>query len=137
MVIGGGQAGLATGFYLRRPFIPAYPSQFAGRQLHTAQYRQAAVFTGPRVMIVGGGNSPAQILAEVSNVADTTWVTLRPPRFLPEPRHEHVSRPYPFNDHGVGSSSLRSSRTCWSISSRIRRTVASGRPSGSSMGQSR
>jgi cation diffusion facilitator CzcD-associated flavoprotein CzcO len=35
-------------------------------------------------MIVGGGNSAAQILAEVSEVADTTWVTPRPPRFLPD-----------------------------------------------------
>ena len=36
------------------------------------------------VIVVGGGNSAAQILAEVSTVADATWVTLRPPRFLPD-----------------------------------------------------
>jgi putative flavoprotein involved in K+ transport len=34
--------------------------------------------------VVGGGNSAAQILAEVSTVAETTWVTVRPPRFLPD-----------------------------------------------------
>ncbi|MDW5428767.1 pyridine nucleotide-disulfide oxidoreductase, partial [Acinetobacter baumannii] len=34
------------------------------------------------VIIVGGGNSGAQILAEVSKVADTTWVTVTPPQFL-------------------------------------------------------
>jgi putative flavoprotein involved in K+ transport len=73
----------ATGTW-SRPFIPTYPGRFAGRQLHTAQYRQAADFTGQKVMIVGGGNSAAQILAEVSTVADTTWVTPRPPRFLPD-----------------------------------------------------
>lgn len=73
----------ATGTW-SRPFIPKYPGHFAGRQLHTAQYRQASDFTGRRVMIVGGGNSAAQILAEVSKVADTTWVTPRPPRFLPD-----------------------------------------------------
>ncbi len=56
----------ATGTW-SRPFIPNYPGHFAGRQLHTAQYRQASDFTGQRVMIVGGGNSAAQILAEVSN----------------------------------------------------------------------
>ena len=33
---------------------------------------------------MGGGNSAAQILAEVSTVAETTWVTIRPPRFLPD-----------------------------------------------------
>ena len=34
------------------------------------------------MIIVGGGNSGAQILAEVSKVADTTWVTVTPPQFL-------------------------------------------------------
>jgi putative flavoprotein involved in K+ transport len=36
------------------------------------------------VVVVGGGNTAAQLLAEISLVADTTWVTLRPPRFLPD-----------------------------------------------------
>ena len=73
----------ATGTW-SRPFVPSYPGTFAGRQLHTVEYRQAADFTAQRVLIVGGGNSAAQILAEVSSVAETTWVTLRPPRFLPD-----------------------------------------------------
>ncbi|MFB6722907.1 ArsO family NAD(P)H-dependent flavin-containing monooxygenase [Kribbella sp. NPDC056345] len=73
----------ATGTW-SRPFIPTYPGRFSGRQLHTADYRQASDFAGDRVLIVGGGNSAAQILAEVSTVAETTWVTLRPPRFLPD-----------------------------------------------------
>ena len=34
------------------------------------------------MIVVGGGNSGAQILAEVSKVADTTWVTVTPPQFL-------------------------------------------------------
>ncbi|WP_344042630.1 ArsO family NAD(P)H-dependent flavin-containing monooxygenase [Nocardioides panacihumi] len=75
----------ATGIW-DRPFWPAYPGagDFTGRQLHAAQYRNAAEFAGRRVVIVGGGNSAAQILAEVSTVAQTTWVTQRPPRFLPD-----------------------------------------------------
>ncbi|WP_427893473.1 ArsO family NAD(P)H-dependent flavin-containing monooxygenase [Kribbella sp. GL6] len=73
----------ATGTW-SRPFVPTYPGTFAGRQLHTADYRRAADLAGQRVLIVGGGNSAAQILAEVSSVAETTWVTLRPPRFLPD-----------------------------------------------------
>ncbi|TDD19138.1 NAD(P)/FAD-dependent oxidoreductase [Kribbella turkmenica] len=73
----------ATGTWTR-PFVPAYPGSFAGRQLHTADYRHASDFAGQRVLIVGGGNSAAQILAEVSQVAGTIWVTLRPPRFLPD-----------------------------------------------------
>ncbi|MGC4939993.1 ArsO family NAD(P)H-dependent flavin-containing monooxygenase [Kribbella sp. DT2] len=73
----------ATGTW-SRPFVPTYPGSFAGLQLHTASYRDASAFAGQRVLIVGGGNSAAQILAEVSAVADTTWVTLRPPQFLPD-----------------------------------------------------
>ncbi len=36
------------------------------------------------MLIVGGGNSGAQILAEVSKVAHTKWVTLDEPTFLPD-----------------------------------------------------
>ncbi len=75
----------ATGTWTR-PFWPAYPGSgdFEGRQLHAADYRAAGVFGGQRVVVVGGGNSGAQILAEVSTVADATWVTAKPPRFLPD-----------------------------------------------------
>ncbi|MGJ6970003.1 ArsO family NAD(P)H-dependent flavin-containing monooxygenase [Streptosporangium sp. G11] len=67
-------------------YVPYYPGigDFRGRQLHTATYMGPAPLRGQRVVIVGGGNSAAQILAEVSTVADTTWVTLRPPRLLPD-----------------------------------------------------
>jgi putative flavoprotein involved in K+ transport len=75
----------ATGIW-DRPFWPAYPGMggFAGRHLHAADYAVPEEFAGQRVVVVGGGNSAAQILAEVSTVADTTWVTPRPPRFLPD-----------------------------------------------------
>ena len=75
----------ATGTW-DQPFFPAYPGEatFTGRQLHAADYRTPAEFTGQRVVVVGGGNSAAQILAEVSTVASTAWVTARPPRYLPD-----------------------------------------------------
>jgi len=75
----------ATGTW-GRPFVPYYPGQerFAGRQLHSARYRGPAEFAGRRVVVVGGGNTAAQLLAELSEVAETTWVTLQPPRFLPD-----------------------------------------------------
>jgi cation diffusion facilitator CzcD-associated flavoprotein CzcO len=75
----------ATGTW-RHPFRPSYPDGhlFQGRQLHSAQYRTAAEFTGQRVLVIGGGNSGAQILAELSLVADVTWVTPAPPTFLPD-----------------------------------------------------
>jgi putative flavoprotein involved in K+ transport len=68
------------------PFIPDYPGgdDFGGVQLHSASYRGPEPFRGQRVLVVGGGNSGAQILAELSLVADTTWVTLDDPVFLPD-----------------------------------------------------
>ncbi|MEO3789630.1 ArsO family NAD(P)H-dependent flavin-containing monooxygenase [Nonomuraea sp. B10E15] len=75
----------ATGTWWR-PFVPHYPGMrdFRGEQVHTAGYRGPEPFHGRRVLVVGGGNSAAQILAELSQVARTTWATLRPPRLLPD-----------------------------------------------------
>lgn len=75
----------ATGTW-QKPHVPSFPgqAQFRGIQIHSADYRTPNLFAGQRVLIVGGGNSGAQILAEVSQVAETTWVTLEPPHFLPD-----------------------------------------------------
>ena len=35
-------------------------------------------------MVVGGGNSGAQVLAELSSVSETLWITQEPPAFLPD-----------------------------------------------------
>ena len=76
----------ATGTWTR-PFWPRYPGQerFAGRQLHTADYRGPDELAGASVVGVGGGISAVQLLVEVARVARTTWVTRRPPVFRDEP----------------------------------------------------
>ncbi|CAL9611966.1 putative oxidoreductase CzcO [Streptomyces sp. enrichment culture] len=75
----------ATGTW-SRPFLPAVPGRgvFAGRQLHTVGYRRPADFAGQRVLVVGGGNSGAQIAADLAldGHVEVVWVTRRPPRFL-------------------------------------------------------
>ncbi|MFS2156745.1 ArsO family NAD(P)H-dependent flavin-containing monooxygenase [Pseudomonas sp. Pseusp122] len=75
----------ATGTW-RHPFIPAYPGQelFEGQQIHSAHYAGPNAFEGKTVLVVGGGNSGAQIYAEVSKVSQATWVTQEAPRFLPD-----------------------------------------------------
>lgn len=76
----------ATGSW-RRPFVPFIPgaAQFTGTQLHTTDYRSSDQFRGARVLVVGGGNSGAQIAADLLPTASAvTWVTRRPPRFLPD-----------------------------------------------------
>ncbi|SHJ20114.1 Pyridine nucleotide-disulphide oxidoreductase [Mesonia phycicola] len=70
----------------KNPFIPTYPKidEFSGQQIHSVNYKNANDLTDKKVLIVGAGNSGAQILAEVSKVADTKWVTLNEPEFLPD-----------------------------------------------------
>lgn len=61
---------MATGTW-SRPFIPAVPGRDA--------------FAGRRVVVVGGGNSGAQIAADLTRHAATVrWTTRRPARFLPD-----------------------------------------------------
>jgi cation diffusion facilitator CzcD-associated flavoprotein CzcO len=76
----------ATGTWTR-PFVPRYPGQevFRGRQLTPVDYRGAAEFAGQSVVVVGGGASAVQLLGEIAEVADTTWVTRRPPVWREEP----------------------------------------------------
>lgn len=73
----------ATGTWWQ-PFLPAVPGRtaFAGRQLHTVQYRRPQDFDERRVIVVGGGNSGAQIAADLAHHTELTWVTQRPPRYL-------------------------------------------------------
>ncbi len=75
----------ATGTY-QKPFVPKVEGlhDFRGVQIHSSEYRNAAPFAGQRVLVVGEGNSGAQILAEVSTVAETVWATRKEPGFLPD-----------------------------------------------------
>ncbi|MFD5267383.1 ArsO family NAD(P)H-dependent flavin-containing monooxygenase [Streptomyces sp. NPDC058335] len=73
----------ATGTWWR-PFLPAVPGRadFRGRQLHTVGYGSPRDLAGLRVVVVGGGNSGAQIAADLAYGTELTWATRRPPRFL-------------------------------------------------------
>jgi thioredoxin reductase len=81
----------ATGT-LRNPYIPNVPGKekFNGKQIHSAHYQNPDDLAGKKVLIVGEGNSGAQILAEVSKVAETFWATKKSPDFLPDDVDGHV-----------------------------------------------
>lgn len=75
----------ATGTWAS-PFIPVFKGlvQFKNEQLHSAYYKNASDFIGKKVLVIGGGNSGAQILAEVSKYTAVTWSTIGAPAFLPD-----------------------------------------------------
>ena len=75
----------ATGTW-SRPFVPAVPGlgSFGGRQLHSARYAGPGELTGLRVLVVGGGNSGAQVATDLLPHARVTWCTRTPPRYLPD-----------------------------------------------------
>ncbi|WP_051162152.1 NAD(P)-binding domain-containing protein [Nocardia brevicatena] len=83
----------ATGTW-EHPFIPHYrgAETFAGRQLHTRDYRRPEEFAGRHVVVVGGGISAVQLLEEISRVTGTTWVTRSAPVFRDTAFDENAGR---------------------------------------------
>jgi cation diffusion facilitator CzcD-associated flavoprotein CzcO len=77
----------ATGTW-DRPYWPYYRGRdvFAGRQLHTQNYRSADEFPGQSVLVVGGGTSAVQFLLQLHAAgARPLWSTRRPPEFTRRP----------------------------------------------------
>ena len=56
------------------PYRPVFPGQtsFTGRLLHVAEYRNPLPYTGMRVIVVGAGDSAAQVANELAPIADVT-----------------------------------------------------------------
>lgn len=75
----------ATGTW-NNPFIPAIKGKelFKGVQIHSANYKNAADFKDLKVLVVGEGNSGAQLVAEVSKVCKVKWSSKKTPQFLPD-----------------------------------------------------
>jgi putative flavoprotein involved in K+ transport len=68
------------------PHRPNLPGQddFAGELTHVANYRNPAPYAGKRVLVVGAGDSAAQIANELAEVATTSIATRHPIRFMPQ-----------------------------------------------------
>ncbi len=68
------------------PFIPKIKGleSFEGIQIHSANYKNAESFRDLKVLVVGEGNSGAQIVAEISKITTVKWSTRRKPEYLPD-----------------------------------------------------
>ena len=77
---------IATGQY-RQPIVPPWPGRetFSGRLAHSVTYSNAAPYVGQRVLVVGAGNSGAEIATDLSdNGAAYVALSVRtPPPVVP------------------------------------------------------
>jgi len=85
-VISAQQVVLATG-YSNRPITPSWPGQdsYGGEVVHASRYRDAMPFVGRRVLIVGAGNSGAEIAADLAEqgAAEVRLAVRTPPNIIP------------------------------------------------------
>jgi putative flavoprotein involved in K+ transport len=75
---------LATGNY-RTPVIPPWPglSEFTGEVVHSSDFRNAWPFCNRDVLVVGAGNSAADIAVQLANSgARRIWLAVRTPPHL-------------------------------------------------------
>lgn len=74
----------ATGTF-SKPLWPKIPGRFDGQLSHSAQYKQASLFAGKRVLIVGAGNSACDIAVDaVHHAASVDWSLRRGVHFVPK-----------------------------------------------------
>ncbi|WP_295801195.1 NAD(P)-binding domain-containing protein [uncultured Microbulbifer sp.] len=62
---------------LHHPNMPQLPGEFAGEVLHSSDYRDTAIFDGKRVLLVGCGNSGADIAVDAVHRAKSVDISLR------------------------------------------------------------
>jgi cation diffusion facilitator CzcD-associated flavoprotein CzcO len=75
---------LATGTQWA-PRMPQYPGTWDGESFHSQSYRDADVFRGKRVLVVGGGNSGCDIACDAAVLAERASLSLRRGyRFVPK-----------------------------------------------------
>ena len=67
---------VATGLFWS-PRLPFYPGSFDGTVSHSHEYRTPEPYAGRRVLVVGAGQSAAEIAVEVSTVAERTFMAVR------------------------------------------------------------
>lgn len=71
---------MATGLN-RRPVRPSWPGEndYRGRILHSVDYRSGAPFSGQRVMVVGMGNTGAEIALDLHEHGARATISVRTP----------------------------------------------------------
>jgi putative flavoprotein involved in K+ transport len=73
------------------PHRPRFAGQdgFTSELVHVAEYRNPTPYAGRRVVVVGAGDSAAQVANELASVATVTLATRHPLRFMPQRIGDH------------------------------------------------
>ena len=68
------------------PYLPRLPGEntFTGELVHVADYRNPTSYARKRVVVVGAGDSAAQVANELAPVATVTIASRHPVRFIPQ-----------------------------------------------------
>ena len=71
------------------PYRPTFDGEagFIAELSHVADYRSPAPYAGRRVVVVGAGDSAAQVATELARIATVTIASRHPPRFIPQHLH--------------------------------------------------
>ena len=78
-VFAGDRVVVATG-HSNVPFLPQWPGVFQGEIVHSIDYRNPAPYQGRRVLVIGAGNSGAEIAVDVADGgAAATFLAVRTP----------------------------------------------------------
>jgi hypothetical protein len=59
------------------PRLPQYPGTFTGQFIHSHEFKKAEPFRDQRVLVIGGGNSAADVAVECSRVAARCCISMR------------------------------------------------------------
>src|SRR5690606_22278658 len=59
------------------PNIPEFKGDFSGEFVHSAIYKNAAIFEGKRVLVIGAGNSGCDIAVDAVHRAKKVHISVR------------------------------------------------------------
>jgi putative flavoprotein involved in K+ transport len=74
---------VATGQY-RVPLLPSWPGEetFTGELIHSSEYRNGRAWRGRRALVIGVGNSGAEIATDLAEAGASVAISIRTPPFM-------------------------------------------------------
>ncbi|MFJ3823390.1 flavin-containing monooxygenase [Streptomyces nodosus] len=87
--------------HLHHPYVPELPGDFAGKVLHSVDYRNTGDLEGDRVLVIGAGNSGCDLAVDAAQARHDVSISIRhgfvfmPKSILGRPRAELPTQKLP------------------------------------------